>query len=193
MPSNADLDQQLSGLLARAQDGDGQAYEQFLSAAAGIVRSFVRRRLPHDMDAEDMVQDVLLAVHRHRHTYDPNRAVAPWLYAITRHRLLDALKKHRRLLLREVLDQAGSHDSPRLEDLSAESSGADQPCLGHLHRALAELSSAQREIIRLLKFEGYSVLEIAARTGRTPSSVKVTAHRGYKLLRKLLEGPLRDH
>lgn len=193
MPAHAELDQRLSDLLARAQDGDRQAYEEFLVAAAGIVRSFVRRRLPPELDAEDMVQDVLLAVHRHRHTYDPTRSVTPWLYAITRHRLLDALKKHRRLTRREILDQPGSHDAHRLEDLSAESSSTDQTCFGHLHWALSELSLAQREIIRLLKFEGYSVTEIAARTGRTPSSVKVTAHRGYKLLRKLLEGPLRDH
>jgi len=191
VPSHADLDQRLSHLLARAQDGDGRAYEEFLGGAGGLVRSFVRRRLPHDIDPEDVVQDVLLALHRHRHTYDPTRSVAPWLYAITRHRLFDALKKHRRLTRRELHDGPG--DLPHLEELPAEGAALDHSRLGHLDRALAELSATQREIIRLLKFEGYSVSEIAAQTGRTPSSVKVTAHRGYKLLRKLLEGPLRDH
>jgi RNA polymerase sigma-70 factor (ECF subfamily) len=57
-----------------------------------------------------------------------------------------------------------------------------------LSAAIELLTAAQREVIRLLKIEGYSVAEIAEKTGRSRASVKVTAHRGYKALRRLLEG-----
>jgi RNA polymerase sigma-70 factor (ECF subfamily) len=57
-----------------------------------------------------------------------------------------------------------------------------------LRRALALLSIRQQEIIQMLKLDGFSVAEISRRTGLSESSVKVTAHRGYKRLRQLLEG-----
>jgi len=191
--SRPTTERRLSELLARAQDGDRAAYEAFLTEAAGLVRSFVRKRLPPSMDAEDVVQDVLFAVHRHRHSYDPARSVAPWLYAIARHRLLDALKRQRRVWRRELQDEPGASGWPRLEELPAGNAPADPTGFGLLRHALEQLTSAQREVIHLLKLEGYSVSEVAERTGRTPSSVKVTAHRGYKLLRQLLEGSSRDH
>jgi len=138
------------------------------------------------------VQDVLLALHRHRHTYDPSRPVAPWLYAIARHRLLDAVKKRNRRARRELLDDTSRDGVPRLDELPAASVPAVHEYAGHLPRALEHLSSAQREVIELLKLDGYTIAEIAEKTGRTPSSVKVLAHRGYKLLRQLLGGPFRD-
>ena len=55
-----------------------------------------------------------------------------------------------------------------------------------LRQAPALLSRKQREIIEMLKFEGLSVAEISRKTGFSQSSVKVTAHRGYKNLRKLI-------
>jgi RNA polymerase sigma factor (sigma-70 family) len=57
---------------------------------------------------------------------------------------------------------------------------------GLLRTALEALSETQREVVWLLKFEGYSVAEIARQTGRSTSAIKVTAHRSYRALRVLL-------
>jgi RNA polymerase sigma factor (sigma-70 family) len=185
--------QRLSALLAQAQDGDRAAYEAFLRAASEVVREFVRFRLRDAADAEDVVQDVLLAVHRYRHTYDPGRPVAPWLYAIARHRVLDATKSRRRRLELEQPEGAAASGSVRLEELATASTPVEHPERQRLARALDLLSAAQREIIRLLKIEGYSVAEIAVKTGQSRAAVKVTAHRGYEHLRRALNGGLRDY
>lgn len=173
--------------MRRAQDGDAEAYAEFLHEAARRVRGIIRSRLARAADAEDVVQDVLLAVHRHRHTYDPVRPVEPWLYAIARHRLLDTLKKSQRRTRNELLEGAHGSGFGAFDELSA-AAPAVSADLGSIVPALSVLSAAQRQIVELLKVEGYSVAEIAEMTGRSPSAVKVAAHRAYKLLRAVLDG-----
>ena len=58
-------------LMALAQAGDQAAYTQLLKALVPVIRSLVRKQVDDDMLVEDVIQDVLLTVHRVRHTYDP--------------------------------------------------------------------------------------------------------------------------
>ena len=165
--------------MRRAQDGDARAYETVLLEVTALVRTFAKARLTHPEWAEDIVQETLFSIHRDRHTYDPSRPFFPWMYAIARHRLLDFVQKQRRQEEKESRADSGGEervweDPPR------------EP-IRLLHRALALLSFNQREVIRMLKLEGLSVLEISQRMGLSESSVKVTAHRGYKKLRTLME------
>ena len=164
-----------------AQGGDWLAYETLLTEVAATVRDFVRRRLADADGQEEVVQDTLLCIHRDRHTYDPARPFRPWMYAIARHRLFDHVEKRRRRSRFEVLADAEAQDPA-----SAEASARDRRAPGLLRHALAQLSRTQREIIEMLKLDGLSVAEISTRTGMTASTVKVTAHRGYKRLRALI-------
>jgi RNA polymerase sigma-70 factor, ECF subfamily len=177
---NAELDRRLAALMRRAQAGDRQAYEALLFEVAALLRSFVRARIRQQDAVQDIVQETLLSIHADRHTYDPARPFGPWLYAIARHRLLDFVRKQERRTRREA--QAGAMYAHAL---------APAPLLAadFLHRALALLSKTQRETIELLKFDGWSVAEVAQRTGLSESAVKVTAHRGYKNLRRLIASP----
>lgn len=179
---DAGVETLLSELLTRAQAGDRLAYEAFLVQAAELVRVFVRRHARGGESLEDVIQDTLLAIHQYRHTYDPARPARPWILAIAKHRLIDAVRKQRRRSATEVQEEATT------AELHARESPAAPCSAGLLAQAWAALSKAQREIIELLKVEGYSVAEIARKTGRSEASVKVTAHRGYKVLRKVLEG-----
>lgn len=182
-----DLDRRLSALLRDAQNGDRKAYEAFLHEAATLVRAFVRKRLANSGQVEDIVQETLLSLHHHRHSYDPERPLGPWLYAIARHRLLDFLRKRKRLSQNEVVAETSSEAFPSPQppfDLAG--------LAGTLRHALTLLTQPQRSVIQLLKLEGYSVAEVSQKTGLTESTVKVTAHRGYKVLRKLLTRPDRD-
>ena len=178
---DSDEDQRLSALMRRAQCGDSIAYDALLVAVTAAVRGFVRRRLREADAVEDVVQEALLSIHRDRHTYDPERRFGPWMYAIAKHRLLDFVAKQRRRSETEVLGDEGWQDAPSDERL-AEPIGPSP----FVQRALALLSQKQREIIRLLKLEDWSVAEIAAKTGLSESAVKVTAHRGYRKIRKLI-------
>src|SRR5215207_5875635 len=91
--------------MTRAQAGDRQAYEDLLRALSVVARGFVRRRVGWAEWIEDVVQEALLTVHRARQTYDPARPFAPWFYAILNSRLIDALRDHRRVRSRELIDE----------------------------------------------------------------------------------------
>jgi RNA polymerase sigma-70 factor (ECF subfamily) len=178
---NPDADDRLSTLMKAAQQGDQRSYEILLTDVATLVRTFVRKRLSRTDWIEDIVQETLLSVHLDRHTYDFRRSFSPWMYAIAHHRMIDFIRKHRRnsqtetlndVNLQEIATDSNSHDARGLLDL--------------LHQALARLSNRQRTVVKMLKLEELSVKEISKQTGISESSVKVTAHRAYKDLRKFL-------
>ena len=132
-----------------------------------------------------MAQETLLTVHAARRTYDPARPFAPWFYAILSSRMIDVLRKERRVSAREfgtdVLPEpsARSQSAPR---------GSDVVDPGSIKAALESLPDRQREVVSALKLRDESVKEISERLGMSQSAVKVTAHRGYKALRRLLGG-----
>lgn len=174
-------EQELGRLMVRAQDGDREAYEDLLSRVMTLVRGYVRRRVGDIAWADDVVQECLMALHRARHTYDPARPFAPWMYAIAQNRLIDALRHKKRLLLREVQPDASWMEPgvrPKQErDL----------ILQDVRRAVAALPPQQRRVVELLKFQDQSVRDVAIALGMSESNVKVTAHRGYRALRRQIQ------
>jgi RNA polymerase sigma-70 factor, ECF subfamily len=167
-------------LMAAAQRGDRLAYERLLTRVAPLVLAFIRRRAGDAPWCEDVVQESLLAVHRARHTYDSARPFAPWLYAIVQNRLIDALRVQRRRLLREL-------DPESVPERGVGARQERDVLLTDVRRAVAALPDHQRRVIELLKFEDLSVREVAARLGMSETNVKVTAHRGYRALRRRIE------
>jgi RNA polymerase sigma-70 factor (ECF subfamily) len=176
-----DFDQRLSAWMSRAQDGDARAYESLLTEVTAHLTKFVRQRLVESEWVDDVVQEALISIHQNRHTYDPRRSFSAWMHAIALHRLIDLARKRRRVRARERLDESGPEDAGFALEAPADGTAFDG-----LYRALAKLSHKQREVIQLLKWQGFSVKEVAESTGMSESSVKVSAHRGYRLLRKLL-------
>ncbi len=96
MAERPETHQRWSDLMAAAQDGDGPAYAGLLRELVPFLRLFVRRNAPEGR-IEDVVQDVLLTVHRIRHTYDPKRPFLPWLATIANRRVMDARRGDRRV------------------------------------------------------------------------------------------------
>ena len=175
-----DQESDLGRLMTLAQDGDRQAYDALLTQVAKLVHAFVRRRVGDAPWLEDVVQESLVALHRARHTYDRSRPFAPWMYAIVQNRLVDALRAQRRRLLREIHPDATVEPSGRASQ-ERDALRAD------VRRAVAGLPDRQRQVIELLKFEDLSVRDVAARLGMSEANVKVTAHRGYRALRRQIE------
>ena len=99
-----------TGLMRSAISGDDAAYHRLLRAVTPVLRAAARRGLtragqPADQ-SEDIVQDILLAVHLKRHTWDANAPFAPWLFAIARNKLIDALRRRGRRVFVNIDDFA---------------------------------------------------------------------------------------
>ena len=97
-----------TGLMRSAMAGDDAAYHRLLKAVTPVLRAAARRGLaragqPVDQ-SEDIVQDILLAVHLKRHTWDSEAPFAPWLFAIARNKLIDALRKRGRRVFVNIDD-----------------------------------------------------------------------------------------
>ena len=99
-----------TGLMRSAISGDDAAYHRLLKAVTPVLRAAARRGLaragqPVDQ-SEDIVQDILLAVHLKRHTWDANAPFAPWLFAIARNKLIDSLRRRGRRVFVNIDDFA---------------------------------------------------------------------------------------
>ena len=176
---------QARALMTRGQQGDALAYAELLTLLAGAARRYARARVGGVPWLDDVAQETLLSIHAARQSYDPSRPFAPWFYAILHRRMIDVLRKERRLGAREVAGDV-------LPEPSASAPAVDRRDDVDFERvkaALEALPPRQREIVSALKVRDESVREISGRLGMSESAVKVTAHRGYKALRRLLGGP----
>ena len=166
----------MARMMAASQRGDRQVYRALLGEIQLWLERYYRSRVaPAQLD--DLVQEVLMAVHAKRATWDPTRAFYPWLAAIARYRWVDHLRK----IYRTAEDELGEHDAP--QDSEEEALMARMS----LERLFIHLPDKQAEVIELVKIEGLSISEAAAQTGQSESLVKVNIHRGLKRLSALVE------
>jgi RNA polymerase sigma-70 factor (ECF subfamily) len=175
-----DSEPRLKALMLRGLDGDSAAYRELLGVIGRLLRTYFARRLPSDAeDVEDLVQEVLIAIHTRRATFNRSRPFTAWLYAIARYKLVDHLRR-RRLRAAVRIDDVDGLFAPD-EAVAVEAS--------HDVKTLLEpLPEKQRAAIRHVKIEELSVAETARRTGMSESAVKVSVHRGLKALAARLRG-----
>lgn len=169
--------------MAQAQDGDGEAYRRLLAAIVPSVRRIVGRRVNDPDRAEDVVQEVLLSVHKNRHTYDPALPFGPWLGTIAKRRVLDWLRKHYRQGSQEI--SVDEYPETFLDDVANE---VEEAALAfddveRLRQAVALLPPGQRQAVELLKFREMSLKEAADTSGMSVAALKVAMHRALKTLR----------
>lgn len=176
-----DPEEQLKALFVAGLGGDQRSYRAALDKLSRYLRAFLRKRLaanPHEV--EDLLQESLLAIHLYRHTYDVDQLFTPWAYTITRHKLIDHVRRHARTDgPLDTLDE--SHDLLAAEDDQAHEAHRD------VHVLLAKLPDRHRLPILHTKLEGLSVAETAALTGMSESAVKIGVHRGLKALAALMK------
>lgn len=169
---------ELRALLLRGLAGDAAAHRSFLTEAAASLRSYFRNRLRgRPEDAEDLVQETLVALHTRRDSYDPQYPLTAWMYAIARYRLIDHLRRSKRRNHANLDDFDVGDSDPRYE---ASDARRDVAAL------LSRLPEKQRLAIRLIKLEEKSVREAAAETGLSESDIKISVHRGLKTLMRLM-------
>lgn len=168
----------LKALMIAALSGDAAAYRVLLAALTLHLRAYFARRVGA-ADAEDLVQETLIAIHTRRATYDTRLPFTAWLHAIARYKLIDHF---RRMGIRRTLPLEDAETVVAAEE--SESAGAKRD----VEKLLSALPPARRELMREVKIEGLSTAEAARRTGMSESAVKVGVHRAMKALSAMI-GP----
>lgn len=166
-------------LMTKAQAGDRHAYTQLLRAIVPAIRAIVRRQVFDPALVEDVIQDVLLTVHRVRHTYDPDCPFLPWLMAITQARAVDALRQHGRTLRRETDTEEA------LVNVAAVESVEHQDEQEELTLILNRLPARQRQIVEHIHLQEMTLAQAASRHNLTISAVKSLLHRAITNLRRM--------
>jgi len=174
-------------MMLAAQAGDQRAYQALLRACLPIAAATARRQGVAPDRVDDVVQDVLLTIHRARATYDPSRPFTPWLRAIAQRRAIDSLRSHGRRAGREVFDEFAYLNHPDAGPQAGDGLQRDAESR-RLAAAVAKLPPGQRQAVDLLALQDRSLEEAAATSGRTKGALKVNLHRAIQALRAQLRG-----
>ena len=176
------VEERLRALFVAGLDGDALAYRAFLDDLTGHLRGFLRKRIHYlQDDFEDIVQEILLAVHNSRHTYRAGEPLTAWVHAIARYKLMDFYRaRSRREALNEPLDD--------YLDIFASSDEEPADAKRDVGKLLGQLPDRHRLPILHVKLQGLSVTETAELTGMSESAVKAGIHRGLKALAAKIRG-----
>lgn len=177
----ADQNENMEVLMQQSLAGDQRAYAILLQKTSRLLRPFLAKRLSFTNEVDDLMQEILISIHKARHTFDGNRPYKPWAFAIAKFRLQDYLRSHYSDQLRHALDLDELEES--LHEPVTESVISYESISGEVQK----LPEKQATILRLMHQDGYTSREIAEKMGMNESAVKVAAHRAYKVLREKLE------
>lgn len=173
---------ELKALMLASLDGDAAAHRALLDRLSSRLRAYYKGKLAGmgrgAAEAEDLVQEAVLAVHFKRHTYDPAEPLTPWVHAIARYKLIDFLRRTRTSRSDVPIEEADAimaHD----DNVGAESSY-------DVRRLMERLPKNMRCSIEAVKLDGLSIAQAAVRCGISEPGVKVNIHRGLKALATLI-------
>jgi RNA polymerase sigma-70 factor, ECF subfamily len=178
----SDRDSHWAMLMRAANAGDAAAYRALLAGIAPLLRAVVRRGLTAaglgSSDAEDIVQETLLAIHLKRQTWREGEPLTPWIRAIARNKLIDALRRRGRSINVPIDDfsetLAAPEEEPRLSAAETD-------------RMLGMIAGRSREVVQAIALDGLSTREAAARLGIKEGAVRVALHRGLSTLARALK------
>lgn len=168
-------EESLRQLMVRSQGGDKQSYASLLHESEKWLRRYFARKI-NQTAIDDLVQETLISLHRKRASYDPTKAFLPWLAAIGRYRWIDSLRK------------IYQHDhEPLYEEMVSDPQDVSVAAKVSIERLLGMIPPKQAEVIQMVKINGNTIAEAAAKTGQSESLVKVNIHRGLKTMSALIE------
>jgi len=172
------LEIELKSLMLASLGGDASSHRSLLDRLSRRLRAYYKAKLAAlgrgTSEAEDLVQEAVLAIHLKRHTYDPREPLTPWVHAIARYKLIDFLRRNRASLAEMPIDEA--------DEVMAHDDNADAESTHDIRRLMQRLPEGMQCAIGSVKLDGLSVAEAAKRCGLSESGVKVNIHRGLKAL-----------
>jgi RNA polymerase sigma-70 factor (ECF subfamily) len=180
-PRQAPVD--LDRLMEHYQQADPEAPHVLVVALSPALLRFFRSQVASRQQADDLLQETWMRIHRVRHTYRPGEPVLPWVYAIARRVRIDGYRRTRRIAMHEIAMEVLPEGPVEVEHRDA---------LPAFDELVAVLPDSQREVVTMLKVGGLSLEEVARATSSTVGAVKQMAHRAYRRLRELLETSAED-
>jgi RNA polymerase sigma-70 factor (ECF subfamily) len=171
-------DENLATLMTRYQRGDTAAATVLVERISPQLHRFFIVQMSSRADADDLLQETGLRIHKVRHTYRPGEPPLPSFYAIARHVRVDHYRRSVRVSSSEQEMEAMRRGSTLAKP---DGDGADA-----LQALLAPLTESEREVIAMMKVEGMSLEEVARATSSTVGSVKQKVHRAYRKLREAM-------
>ena len=172
-------DEKYANKMRQAQQGDNKAYEALLKEITPLIAGFIYNRIGKKSDNEDILQDILIAIHRSSQTYNTQRSFKGWMFAIADHKLKDYFRSYYR---KRILTQVDFDD---VKDFLTNDVTNDAPLGESLIDLVDALPPKQKKIIYMMKVEGYTAKEVALAVNMSVSAVKVAAHRAYKVIGKI--------
>jgi len=173
---------ELKALMLASLDGDATSHRALLEKLSRRLRAYYKGKLAGIgrgvIEAEDLVQDAVLAIHLKRHTYDPAEPLTPWVHAIARYKLIDFLRRSRTSFADVPIEEA--------DTIMAHDDNVDAESTYDVKRLMERLPKNMRCAIEAVKLDGLSIAEAAQRCGISESGVKVNIHRGLKALATLI-------
>jgi RNA polymerase sigma-70 factor (ECF subfamily) len=178
-------------LLRRLQRGDARAFRELVGTHQDRVYSLCLRMLGQAQEAEDVSQEVFVAVHRHLPRFRGECRLSTWIYRVAKNRCLNRLKSMR-LRATEAHDVDVHEANGPSEAHGTGPARPDDALLGaeeraQVHRALATLSDDHRLLVVLRDIEGMSYEEIEKITDLAEGTVKSRLHRARAALADALE------
>jgi RNA polymerase sigma-70 factor (ECF subfamily) len=168
--------------MAAAQNGDRGAYVTLLRECVPLIAVTARRQgVPADR-VDDVVQEVLLTVHKARAAFDPRRSFDAWLRVIAERRAIDILRQRQRRGAREIHAPV-AYESYADDRVNLAAGIEHKDNAARIDAALAQLPRRQREAVHHLMLGEKSLDEASALTGRSKGSLKVNLHRALAALR----------
>lgn len=166
----SDNETEFKNLINKAQSGDRIAYAEFLQGLNSFLKNYLRKRIFDQNEVDEVVQEILVAVHKSLHTYDAEKSFMGWFLAIAEYKIID--------YIRSLKKQSNSVDLNSIAHFIAVSS-SDSDLKIDIERAINSLSPRERNVLTLIKVDGQSIHEVAKQLNLTEANTKVIAHRAY--------------
>lgn len=164
-------------MMRSSLSGEDSAYRRLLEEIGRAVRPMARgafsRARVGDADIEDVVQETLLAIHLKRATWDETQKIGPWVNAIARHKIIDAMRRRGVRRFEPIEDFEAVIAAPEQEDPHQRSD---------VERLMESLNPRARDIVKSISLDGKTITETASRLSMTEVAVRVALHRALKSL-----------
>lgn len=168
---------QLQTLLIKSQNGDQKAYTEFLTTISYFIENRVKFKVFHIDDIQDVVQMILLSIHKSLATYDQTRPALPWVMTIIDRRIIDYIRKITNISENESLSDE--------IDVTFGAEGTNISVMESLE-VFNCLSDDLQKAIKLTKFDGYSTLEAAEILGIKENALRTRVSRAMTLIKNEL-------
>lgn len=165
-------------LMKQTQAGNEDAYKVVLERVYSYLRSYLYKRITNQQNREDLIQEIMAALHKARHTYDPKQPFFPWISAISRYKMISFFRKMEK-------SKGDIGESPATAKMFFDKDNVEEQNLKiELEEYLSKLPPKQRDLLYRVKVDGYSTQEAAKEFGMSISNVKTTIHRALSFLRR---------